>query len=160
MPSGSSSAPSALATALVSLTAPSSAERQRGSERTKPIGRSLALVVSASALRRASFDHRTWRSLSPVRTSIPAPAISVASAVTSAASVARSTRIEGLVWTISPGAGRSDSTLITPATTASNADRSRSMCSIPLSSGTANRGAVWIRVSAASSPVALVATSR
>ena len=91
-----------------------------------------------------------------VRTSIPAPAISLRapSHVAPGGSLARSTRgPTGLVWTISPGAGRSDSTLITPATTASIPDRrSRSMCSSPLSSGTASRGAAWIRVSAASSP--------
>ena len=43
---------------------PRSAGRHSGSARTKPTGLSVALVVSASAFSRTSFDHRIWRSLS------------------------------------------------------------------------------------------------
>ena len=71
-PPGSICAPSALATAAASSMQPISAARHSGSVRMKPIGRSLALVVHASAFRRTSFDHRICASLGPSSAGIPA----------------------------------------------------------------------------------------
>ena len=86
---------------------------------------------------------RRLGSESPVRTAMPAPSSVCASAMTSGREPAMSIRHPGLVCTISPGRGRSDSIRITPATTRSWPKRSRSTarCSTPLSSGTMSPGA-------------------
>jgi hypothetical protein len=162
----SSDAPSAVATATVSWTAPSSAERQRGSVRTNPIGRFAALVVRASGHSRASLDHMIWRSPAPTQASIPAARSSAANSSTAGASrgseAARSTRHDGLVCTITPVRGRSDSIRITPAATRSapNRARSSSRWSSPLSSGTTSCGTARTRCIASAKPVAFVATNR
>src|SRR3954453_3150989 len=135
--SASAGAPSARATATVSRTTPSRAALQRGAARTAPSGRPAALVTVASATRRVSLLHSTSVSSSTTSVGMPAARRSAATGSRRSGSPANSTRRNGLVCSISPGAVRADSTRIEAATARSPKRwRSSVRWSMPLKRGT------------------------